>query len=105
MEIHKSKPSPQVHYTKPMPDMEVLMEQWPAEFEEGLKLIDFPSSEIDLNLNEYSRLVCAVMDIPVYDKNNKNNSVIEALHCLFSLYQSYNEIPNFSCKNPSNISE
>lgn len=105
MDIHKSKPSPQVHYSKPMPDMETLMEQWNPEFEEGLKGIEFPTSEIDLSLNDYSRLVCAIMDIPIYDKNNKNNSVVEGLHCLFSLYESYNEIPNFSYKNPPNISE
>lgn len=88
-----------------MPDIETLMEQWSPEFEESLNEIQFPTSDIDFSLNEYSRLVCAILDIPVYDKTAKNSSVVEALHCLFSLYNTYNEIPNFADKKPHMLSE
>lgn len=104
-ELHKTKPPVQVHYTKGMPDTESLMEQWNPEFEEALNDIDFPDSDIDLSLSEYSRLICSILDIPVYDKNPKNNSVVESLHCLFTLYNTYSEIPNFADKKPHTLKE
>lgn len=38
-ELHRTKPPPQVHYTKSMPDIEQLMQVWPDEFEELLKTV------------------------------------------------------------------
>ena len=36
-DLHRSKPPPQVHYTKSMPDIERLMQVWPDEFESSLQ--------------------------------------------------------------------
>ena len=41
-DLHKNKPRPQVSYTKNMPDIEGLMEEWPPELEEMLKHLSLP---------------------------------------------------------------
>ncbi len=30
-DLHRSKPPPTVHYTRPMPDIDQLMQEWPPE--------------------------------------------------------------------------
>jgi hypothetical protein len=40
-EVHRQKPPPTVHYSKPMPQIDTLMQEWPAEFEELLKRVTF----------------------------------------------------------------
>ncbi|KAK2153568.1 hypothetical protein LSH36_292g01015 [Paralvinella palmiformis] len=49
-DLHRSKPPPNVHYTKNMPDIETLMQEWPPEFEELLKE-HFQSLAADNNLD------------------------------------------------------
>ena len=41
-ELHKNKPRPQVSYSKNMPDIETLMQEWPAELEDTLKHLQLP---------------------------------------------------------------
>jgi intraflagellar transport protein 46 len=89
-ELHRTKPPPSVHYSKPMPDIEFLMQAWPDDFEEALNKIDIPNAEIDLELEEYARIVCAILDIPVYA------NVIESLHVLFSLFLEFKQNAHFS---------
>eukprot|EP01029_Cantina_marsupialis_P030310 TRINITY_DN815_c0_g1_i1.p1 TRINITY_DN815_c0_g1~~TRINITY_DN815_c0_g1_i1.p1 ORF type:complete len:400 (-),score=155.76 TRINITY_DN815_c0_g1_i1:488-1687(-) len=88
-ELHKTKPKPQVHYKKPMPDVEVLMQEWPAEFEEALKDIPVPGANINMELKEYCRVACALLDIPVYD------NIVESMHLLFTLYNEFKTNPHF----------
>lgn len=38
-ELHRQKPAPTVHYQRNMPDIEPLMQEWPAEFEELLNQV------------------------------------------------------------------
>lgn len=38
-DLHRTKPLPQVHYSKTMPDIERLMQMWPEPFEEMLKTV------------------------------------------------------------------
>ena len=38
-DLHRTKPPPQVQYTKSMPDIEMLMQEWPPEFEQRLKQV------------------------------------------------------------------
>mmetsp|Transcript_17865 Transcript_17865/g.48064 ORF Transcript_17865/g.48064 Transcript_17865/m.48064 type:complete len:485 (-) Transcript_17865:206-1660(-) len=82
-ELHRNKPQPSVTYTKPMPDVEELMQIWPAEFEEMLDQVKLPSADIDMPLKEYAKLVCSILDIPVH------NSVMEPLHLLFTLFSDF----------------
>jgi intraflagellar transport protein 46 len=49
-----------------MPDIESLMQVWPEEFEELLGKIRLPEPSIELSLEEYVRVICSMLDIPVY---------------------------------------
>lgn len=88
-DLHRTKPPPQVQYTKSMPDIEMLMQEWPPEFEKRLKQVKLPTSDINLSLKEYAAVICALMDIPVY------NSTIQSLHVLFTLYSEFKTNQHF----------
>ncbi|XP_030763944.1 intraflagellar transport protein 46 homolog [Sitophilus oryzae] len=78
--LHKSKSSPIVHYSQPMPDLDTLMEQWPEHMEQKLKTDGFPKPSEDQSVSEYADIVCSYFNIPI----TKNK--IQSLHLLFSLY-------------------
>lgn len=88
-DLHRSKPPPQVNYKKNMPDIDKLMEVWPEEFEALLNTTSLPSPDLDLSLLEYVRVLCSLLDIPVYD------NPIESLHLMFSLYLEFKNNPHF----------
>ena len=46
-DLHKSKPPPTVTYSKQMPDIDTLMQEWPPEFEQ---LLDSVKSFFGINL-------------------------------------------------------
>ncbi|RLN90847.1 hypothetical protein BBJ28_00025904, partial [Nothophytophthora sp. Chile5] len=82
--VQSSKPLAQVTYKQPMPPLAQLMELWPEEFEEFLAAqgAAIPTlSELDVDLSELSKLVCVLLDIPVYEGRH-----VQSLHVLFSLY-------------------
>lgn len=80
-DLHKTKSSPVVKYSDPMPDLDDLMQQWPEKMENLLKLHGFPSHDSpNMSLSQYIDIVASIFDIPVY--RNK----IQSLHLLFSLY-------------------
>ena len=81
--LSRHKPPPSVHYSKPMPDIEALMQIWPAQFEELLETAKLPGADLQAELPELVRIVCALLDIPVY------SSLTESLHVLFSLYSDF----------------
>lgn len=80
-EMHSKKPLPAVHYTRAMPDIEQLMQEWPPAFEEALRSTALPSAELDVDLPTFAKIACLLLDIPISDA-----SVIESLHVLFTLY-------------------
>jgi len=88
-DLHKSKPAPTVNYTKNMPDIERLMQEWPDEFERLLQQVRLPTADLDVDLKAFTRIVCAVLDIPVY------SNMIESLHVLFTLYSEFKSNPHF----------
>jgi intraflagellar transport protein 46 len=88
-ELHRSKPPPQVHYTKTMPDIERLMQVWPEQLEEMLKTVKLPPPAIDLDVRDYARVLCALLDIPVHQ------NVTESLHVLFTLYSEFSTNQHF----------
>ena len=45
-DIHKSKPAPNVTYSRRMPDIEDLMQEWPPEMETFLRNMKMPSGEL-----------------------------------------------------------
>lgn len=82
-EIHRNRPPPTIIYTSAMPELEGLMEPWPEAMEEALKSLVLPDGTLDLTFDEFTRVVCSLLEIPV------NGNLIESLHCLFSLYMQF----------------
>jgi len=90
-EVHKKKPPPEVNYSKVMPDIESLMQVWPPQFEDELSRSKLPSKDLDVSLEDYARIVCALFDIPVHD----NGTLTESLHVLFTLYSEFKNNDHF----------
>ncbi|KAG5843854.1 hypothetical protein ANANG_G00155310 [Anguilla anguilla] len=88
-ELHRSKPPATVHYTRPMPDIDTLMQEWPPEFEELLGKVSLPTADINCDLGEYIDIICGILDIPVY------KSRIHSLHVLFTLYSEFKNSQHF----------
>ncbi|XP_059081846.1 intraflagellar transport protein 46 homolog [Tigriopus californicus] len=89
-DLHRSKPPPTVHYSKPMPDIDFLMQEWPPEMEEMLKETGIPTAELDCDLATYVDISCGLLDIPVY------KSRIQSLHVLFNLYSAFRNSQHFN---------
>lgn len=53
-----------------------------------------PREGINLSVNDYAKIICNMMDIPIYNVNTEK-SVVEALHVLFSLYSEFKENKHF----------
>ncbi|KAK1937904.1 Intraflagellar transport protein 46 [Phytophthora citrophthora] len=82
--VQKAKSLTQVNYKQSMPPLAQLMELWPEEFEDFLTAKSGeipPLSKLDVNLKELVKIVCNMVDIPVYEGN-----YVQSLHVLFSLY-------------------
>ncbi|XP_024528584.1 intraflagellar transport protein 46 homolog [Selaginella moellendorffii] len=79
-ELHRSKPPPSVSYSKPMPSIDKLMQEWPVELEKILTAVELPTEKLDLDIGTFSDVCCSILDIPVY------KSRIESLHVMFSLF-------------------
>ncbi|KAM9299360.1 intraflagellar transport protein 46 homolog [Gastrophryne carolinensis] len=94
-ELHRSKPPATVHYTRPMPEVETLMQEWPPEFEELLGKISLPTAEMECDLPTYIDMICGILDIPVY------KSRIQSLHVLFSLYSEFKNSQHFKAMTES----
>lgn len=88
--LHRSKPPASVHYSRPMPDIDGLMQEWPAELEELLGRLQLPPARLHCSLPQYTDIICSLLDIPVY------SSRIQALHLLFSLYLEFRDLQHFT---------
>ena len=88
-DLHRTKPPPQVHYRKNMPDIDQLMDVWPEEFENLLGSVQLPSPDLELSLAEYAKSLCAILDIPTYE------NPVESLHLMFTLYTDFRNNPHF----------
>jgi len=62
------------------------MDVWPEEFEDALvrEKIPLPNVNLELDLAEYIKVWCSILDVPVYDGN-----IVESLHVLFTTYQEF----------------
>lgn len=69
-----------------MPDIDSLMSEWPADVENALDRIGFPSSTLDCTLILYIELICSILDIPIRVKCQSD--YIIALYTLFNLYSA-----------------
>lgn len=90
-DLNRSKPAPTVQYSRRMPDIEQLMQVWPAEFEEYLQQNPLPElSELELELPDYIKLIASILDVPVYSQ------ITETLHVIFTLYSEFKSNQHFS---------
>jgi intraflagellar transport protein 46 len=89
-ETQAQKAPPTVYYSKPMPAIESLMQEWPPGFEEVLNSdLQLPPPNIDLDMEQYVKMLCAILDVPVH------NNLVESLHVIFTLYLEFRENVHF----------
>lgn len=72
------------------------MDVWPEEMEALLESLTLPPPEMDLSLAEYVRVLCSILDIPVYD------NPIESLHVMFTLFLDFRSNPHFQARMAKN---
>lgn len=89
-EISRNRAAPNMTYSFKVPDIEELMQPWPDEMETALSSCPLPAADIDLTLEEYARVICALLDIPV------KGNIVESVHLLFTLYQQFKECNYFT---------
>merc|ERR1719454_1457050 len=90
-DLNRSKPAPTVQYSRRMPDIEQLMQVWPAEFEDFLQQNQLPAlADLDMDLLSYIKLITSILDVPVY------NQVTDSLHVIFTLYSEFKSNQHFS---------
>lgn len=89
-DLHRSKPPPSVHYSKAMPDIDTLMQEWPPQVEEMLKETGLPTADFDCDVTTYVDVICALLDIPMH------KSRIQSLHVFFSLYSAFKHSQHFN---------
>lgn len=82
-DIHRKRPPPTMMYSHRMPEMEDLMEPFSEKFEDVLNALVLPSCQIDLSFEEYAKVMCVLLDIPV------RGNLVESLHHMFTLYCSF----------------
>jgi len=89
-DLHKSKPPAQVYYKKNMPSLEELVEPWPEEFDSALRneTVVLPDVNLDMDLIECVKLLCSILDIPVFE-----GGVIESVHLMFLLFMEFKANP------------
>jgi len=90
-DLNRSKPAPTVQYSRRMPDIEQLMQVWPAEFEDFLQNNPLPElADLELDLPSYIRVIASILDVPVY------HQMTETLHVIFTLYSEFKSNQHFS---------
>ncbi|XP_011876485.1 PREDICTED: intraflagellar transport protein 46 homolog [Vollenhovia emeryi] len=91
-QLHRSKHPPGVQLSRAMPDIDGLMQQWPAQVEDRLNELQLDLSELDCDLPQLIDVACNLLDIPTRE------SRLEALHTLFTLYLEIRNVDshNFS---------
>lgn len=94
-DLHRSKPPPEVLYRFPPPDVEEVTSPFPSKFALALEddFSDALDPELDLSLEEYAKLICALLDIPVKGGERLSESnLIQNLHFLFCLTIEHNDL-------------
>ena len=79
-----------MHYSKPMPDIDWLMQEWPPQVEEMLKESGIPTAEFECDVGTYVDIICGLLDVPIH------KSRIQSLHVFFSLYSAFKHSQHFN---------
>lgn len=83
--LHANQPYPTVVHTKPMPDIDALMIEWPTKMETILNSVGFPNAQLDCSLTFYIDLMCGLLDIPLPATKTQTDYLL-ALSTIFNLY-------------------
>ncbi|XP_074605638.1 intraflagellar transport 46 isoform X2 [Brevipalpus obovatus] len=75
--------------SKRLPALERLMEEWDSEFENALSQFQLPTADMDVSLDQYIGIICALLDIPIH------HSKLSSLHLLFNLYHEFQSSQHF----------
>ena len=65
-DLQKRKVPTEVNYSKNMPDIQNLMDVWPDKEEQAYKKVDFPNEKMNISLENYTKIACNLMDIPIH---------------------------------------
>jgi len=103
-ELHEGRPPATVQYTKRMPNFDDLMEVWPPAIENALKDIKFPGPDIELSVEDYSKTMLTMLDIPVHNLP-ENKGIIEGLHMMFTLYSTFKENQHFQKQQEHEVNQ
>ncbi|KAI8823146.1 intraflagellar transport complex B protein 46 C terminal-domain-containing protein [Fimicolochytrium jonesii] len=103
--LHAHTPPVSVAYTHPQPDLDALMQAWPAEMEGAFAAAEgVPDPAVEMDVRMYARLVCGLVDVPVYlggagetgkMRGKGKRAHVEALHVLFELYREFRDSQHF----------
>lgn len=88
--VQKERAAPAVVYSSKMPDIDSLMQAWDPEYEKILDENPLPDIDLNIPIEDLTRAACAMLDIPIHE-NNKEKSLVESTHLLFSLYSAFNQ--------------
>lgn len=80
-QLHRSKHPLAVHLTQPMPDIDTLLQQWPADVEEMLNEMEMDFTQLDCELPRLVDVICNLLDIPA-----EEGTRLESLYTLFTLF-------------------
>lgn len=83
--LHAEQPYPMITHSRPLPDIDALMTEWPTKMEHILNSVGFPSAQLSCSLKFYIELMCGLLDIPLPPTNNQVDYLF-ALNTLFNLY-------------------
>mmetsp|Transcript_39867 Transcript_39867/g.71661 ORF Transcript_39867/g.71661 Transcript_39867/m.71661 type:complete len:352 (+) Transcript_39867:84-1139(+) len=98
--LNRGKPAPTVQYSRRMPDIEQLMQVWPAEFEEYLQQNPLPDmADLETDLPSYIRIIASILDVPVH------NQLTETLHVILTLYSEFKSNQHFAKAETGHMGE
>merc|ERR1719440_1347669 len=99
-DLNRTKPAPTVQYSRRMPDIEQLMQVWPAEFEEYLQQNPLPDmADLETDLPSYIRIIASILDVPVHSQ------LTETLHVILTLYSEFKSNQHFAKAETGHMGE
>ncbi|XP_066597483.1 intraflagellar transport protein 46 homolog [Prorops nasuta] len=79
--LHRSKHPSIVQLSKPLPDIDMLMQRWPPEVQQQRQLEQLRDKFFEFGLTEIIDKICQLLEITV-----QQDKRLESLHIIFSLY-------------------
>lgn len=83
VEVQAVQPSPDVRHRNAMPRAEQILRAWPQGMAEEMRSgkLELPSAHIDMSVEDYARMLCSLLDIPVYE-----GGLVDSVHALLGAF-------------------